>query len=134
MKKRIHRWKLLIEEYGYTLKHIDGKANAEADALLSHLFKITSKYIDQNVLPELPNNFGKNRGYVELTFEEKVKLIQSLHINLIHPGIYVMENTLKRYLAIEGLRKVISKVCDDCLLCKTEKTENTKYGIPKIFF
>ncbi|KAG0442296.1 hypothetical protein DMUE_0374 [Dictyocoela muelleri] len=34
----------------------------------------------------------------------------------------------------KGLRKIVSKICNNCLICKTEKIDNANYGIPKIFF
>ncbi|KAG0440738.1 hypothetical protein DMUE_1524 [Dictyocoela muelleri] len=63
-----------------------------------------------------------------------MKWVKSLHSYLIQSGISVMELTLKRYMSTKGLRKIVSKICNNCLICKTEKNDNANYRIPNIFF
>lgn len=54
--------------------------------------------------------------------------LKSLHEELIHPGIVVMEKTLSRYFILKGMRKIIAKICRECLICNTEKEFASKYG------
>ncbi|KAG0440563.1 Transposon Tf2-9 polyprotein [Dictyocoela muelleri] len=43
LSKRAYRWKLLIEEFDYTLNHIDAQQNTDADLLSRYLLKIDSE-------------------------------------------------------------------------------------------
>lgn len=56
LSKRVNRLKLLIEEFDYELKHIEGNKNSDAD-LLSRLFHITNhENQNKDYRPNLPTN------------------------------------------------------------------------------
>ncbi|KAG0423245.1 hypothetical protein DMUE_6162, partial [Dictyocoela muelleri] len=54
LSKRAYRWKFLIEEYEYTLKHISGEKNKDADLLSRYLLRTEIKFKNRNNLLKLP--------------------------------------------------------------------------------
>ncbi|KAG0441354.1 Transposon Tf2-6 polyprotein [Dictyocoela muelleri] len=136
--KRIHRWKLLLEEYDYILKHIKGNQNNEADTLSRYLLSIKSLQTHQLLFfPEVKGKLKEVNGISRFeilendnTKLELEKFLKKLHVDMIHPGIIVMEKTLTNYIRMKNLRKLISKVCNECYICKIEKENTSHYGIP----
>ncbi|KAG0420481.1 Retrovirus-related Pol polyprotein from transposon 17.6 [Dictyocoela roeselum] len=56
LSKRAYRWKLLIEEYDYTLRHIKEKENIYANVLLQYMLKISSHVPFKSKIICLPIN------------------------------------------------------------------------------
>ncbi|KAG0420322.1 Transposon Tf2-9 polyprotein, partial [Dictyocoela roeselum] len=136
LSKRAYRWKLLIEEYDYTLRHIEGKENFHADVLSRYMLKISSHIPFKSKLIYLPIKYKQGKyennqiKIAENDINEHKNLIKKLHEDMTHPGIVVMEKTLKKYLNLKGLRKLITEICNSCLICIKEKEGMSKYGIP----
>lgn len=48
----------------------------------------------------------------------------------MHPGINKFENTIKKYVKIPNLRKLISEICLNCYFCQTEKEFSSNIYYP----
>ncbi|KAG0436051.1 Retrovirus-related Pol polyprotein from transposon opus, partial [Dictyocoela muelleri] len=128
ISKRINRWKILLEEYDYDLKHIIGEKNVLADYLsrnsICKLLKSTSNTPEcYNDYPLLTLPRIENSEYSQI-----VPLLTKIHIDMIHPGQTKMINTLKKYINIRGMKKMIKIVCENCQKCQQEKIFNKQYG------
>ncbi|KAG0436372.1 hypothetical protein DMUE_4257 [Dictyocoela muelleri] len=91
------------------------------------LIDFKSKFIN---VP-LPKN--KVRGKICLTNQctnEVYKFLRNLHVELLHPGVRVFEQTLKKFSRVQGMRKVISKICNECIECNIEKDYNVIKRLP----
>ncbi|KAG0420286.1 Retrovirus-related Pol polyprotein from transposon 17.6, partial [Dictyocoela roeselum] len=119
ISKRIHRWKLLLEEYDYFLRHIKGEENSDADALSRYFLKTTTKNHNNN-LPIFPdintqNESQNDKAKYEISENENNKedlmnFFRQIHVELIHPGIIIMEKTLRRYVKMRGMKRYLKKV------------------------
>ncbi|KAG0442750.1 Transposon Tf2-9 polyprotein [Dictyocoela muelleri] len=128
MTKRINRWLLMLEEYDYKLIHINSESNSDAD-ILSRAFKINTKTPNRSenivntgktlvskinyLINENKNN--KNEKFIE-------KELKELHEFLIHPGKNKMINTLRNYIKIRPIKKIILNICKNCTRCHEEKS------------
>ncbi|KAG0435154.1 hypothetical protein DMUE_4854 [Dictyocoela muelleri] len=70
-------------------------------------------------------NFTKTNDH------KKEMILKQLHYEMIHPGETKMIETLKRYLKIPGIKKIIKKVCQNCQECNQEKVSIKQYGHTK---
>ncbi|KAG0420282.1 Transposon Tf2-8 polyprotein, partial [Dictyocoela roeselum] len=128
ISKRINRWKLLLDEYDYDLKHIIDERNVLADYLSRNSI---CKSIKSPV--NIPENYN---DYPLLTLpciensehSQIVPLLTKIHSDMIHPGQTKMFNTLKRYINLRGMKKMIKEICENCRKCKQEKIFNKQYG------
>ena len=59
------------------------------------------------------------------------KLLKKIHIQLEHPGIKNMENTIKKIWKIPNLAKKIKKIRNECNTCQKFLITSHKYGFPK---
>lgn len=53
---------------------------------------------------------------------------------MIHPGETKMLNTLKKYIEIPGIKKIIKNICENCQECAQEKISIKQYGHTKPTF
>lgn len=104
LTNRLNRWRIILEEFDYELKHIKGEDNIIAD-VLSRLYKINEIGEDQN----------------------DYNIIKSEHLRLIHPGVTSMYQTLRGRISKNIKEKIIKVVsnCKDCIRCKNTRH---KYG------
>ncbi|KAG0435299.1 hypothetical protein DMUE_4788, partial [Dictyocoela muelleri] len=127
----VQRWKLLIEEYDYVLRHIYGNKNSEADTLSRYAHLIVAQDEKRDLLVELKSTLKNNSDLlknkdnkIHITNrnpKETYEFLKLLHTELVHPGTKVLEQTLKKYFKINKLRKIISKICNECTECNKEK-------------
>ncbi|KAG0438898.1 Retrovirus-related Pol polyprotein from transposon [Dictyocoela muelleri] len=125
ISKRTNRWLLMLEEYNYTLNHISSKNNNDAD-ILSRAFIIKNSRFD-----DLLNNINQIIIKIKKSENNKEtikKYFTSIHELLIHPGKNKMMATLKNYIYMKSMRKIISEICKNCKKCNEEKI----YYSPKI--
>ncbi|KAG0421597.1 hypothetical protein DMUE_6282, partial [Dictyocoela muelleri] len=128
MTKRINILLLMLEEYNYELRHIIGEDNNEADILSRSLLinkDISSTCKDvlnqtQDIIKKL--NELKSKSKTEKTMNLILKYIADLHILLVHPGRNKLFNTIRNYLKIKNLKKIINSVCKRCMKCQEEKS------------
>lgn len=143
--KRIHRWKVLMNEFNFDLKHISSKENTVAD-LLSRQFLIKAN----DECNELQNYSKNTENYLPLKFllyckkknlninykdtECKARPIIRLlddyttnelkkyfHNKYGHAGISTTIKTLKYYFDFNNGNKLITnfiKQCKKCMECK----------------
>ncbi|KAG0440458.1 Transposon Tf2-11 polyprotein [Dictyocoela muelleri] len=135
LTKRIERWKLTIEEYDYTLLHVNGSDNEYADSL-SRLYLIPNKTlrfdehlleININTLDKIKRNLNlKYKNTNETCFEISNEFIRKIHDDLVHPGYTKLIMTLKNYFQIPNMRKIIDEICSKCHICNISKDLNNK--------
>ncbi|KAG0433987.1 Retrovirus-related Pol polyprotein from transposon 17.6, partial [Dictyocoela muelleri] len=112
LSKRAYRWKLLIEEYDYTLRHIEGKENVHADVLSRYMLKISNHIPFKSKLIYFPINDKHKKDENNLIIipendmSEHRNLIKKLHESMIHPGIVVMEKNIEKIFKIEKFEKI----------------------------
>ncbi|KAG0420371.1 Transposon Tf2-11 polyprotein [Dictyocoela roeselum] len=135
LTKRIERWKLTLEEYNYTLVHIEGKENQEADSL-SRVYPIpheTPKNKNSHLEIDL-NEFNKIMSDTN-TNESKSKdriiaeFIKKIHDNLIHPGATKLKMTLKNYMNFPRMNRYIDQICSNCHTWNISKEFSNKCGV-----
>lgn len=105
---------MILEEYDYSIVHIEGKLNNEAD-ILSRSFKIKShKSLNIHELPNLPKiEPGRKTDECEQTINNKERLkevLKEIHTRLIHPGVTRFEIILKRYTKVTNIKKIINEI------------------------
>ncbi|KAG0435585.1 hypothetical protein DMUE_4663 [Dictyocoela muelleri] len=140
LSKRAYRWKLLIEEYDYTLKHISGEKNKDADLLSRYLLRIEIKFTNRNNLLKLPTiKHAKLMNTDQIRVEspkneqensDVVAFLRQIHEDMVHPWIVVTEKTLRRYVCLKEIRKWLKNICNECIVCNKEKEYTSNYGIP----
>ncbi|KAG0437044.1 Retrovirus-related Pol polyprotein from transposon [Dictyocoela muelleri] len=106
LTKRMHRWLLLLEEYNYTLNHLTGEDNGEADILSRSMLAISNKNEKIEEIKNLINSINEISSETNKS-PETYTLLEKLHISLIHPGRNKMLNTLKKYLDTKNLKTLI---------------------------
>ncbi|KAG0441420.1 Transposon Tf2-8 polyprotein [Dictyocoela muelleri] len=142
LTKRIERWKLTLEEYDYTLVHIEGKENHEADSL-SRVYPIPNNApnwenyileINSTELNKMISDINKNETFIDFKFKnskhEAIKeFIKKIHDNLIHPGATKLKMILKNYISFPFMSKYINQICTRCHICNISKDLNNQFGI-----
>ncbi|KAG0420263.1 Transposon Tf2-9 polyprotein, partial [Dictyocoela roeselum] len=143
LTRRMNRWLILLEEFAYELKHVSGKNNNEAD-ILSRSYSISPENevtdrLKQSRITKINESLGKLRGMSQNQAKEceKESLLKELHYLLIHPGKNKMLNTIKPYVNVKNMRKIISEICKECKVCASEKDFNrphvkTTYVTPTV--
>ena len=86
---RVYRWKLAIQRYDFTIKHIAGASNVVADAFSRCVF-------DEHSTPELPVQAVAAMNEMVLT-DEQYKLIGLCHNSTV--GHHGVERTVKKLQA-----------------------------------
>ncbi|KAG0442542.1 hypothetical protein DMUE_0199 [Dictyocoela muelleri] len=118
----------MLEEYDYELKHISGENNNEAD-ILSRSFHIKSEFLNRyqkilartNALINKLNNI-KDKEKTNSPTEDITEKLRELHSLLIHLGRNKMLNTIKDYVKIKNLKKIITNICKNCTKYQEEKS------------
>ncbi|KAG0442153.1 hypothetical protein DMUE_0490 [Dictyocoela muelleri] len=54
--------------------------------------------------------------------------ISRLHELLVHPGYFMMKETLREIIDIDNFKAVIKRICERCITCQVEKVTNSKTG------
>ncbi|KAG0435938.1 Transposon Tf2-6 polyprotein [Dictyocoela muelleri] len=144
LTKRVQRWKLLIEEFDYELKHIDGSKNSDADVLSRYVLAVIPKNdthdflinLDRKLIREELKENGTRKMLCLNTKNQHdtYEFIKKLHTELLHPGIHVFEQTIKPYFKIRHYRSIIRKICKECLECQREKDYKVSKRVPHYEF
>lgn len=113
------RWKILIEEYNYEIKHINGNKNTDAD-LLSRSLSIQTISTKDNSKSTLTRANIQPQTSAENT-------ILKLHDDLGHPGFHTFKKTLNNYINVKPYLKVLKNISQNCLKCNREKIITKKY-------
>ncbi|KAG0420242.1 hypothetical protein EQH57_0242 [Dictyocoela roeselum] len=116
----MHRWLLLLEEYNYKLKHITSPDNCAADTLSRSMMVRPRNNKKLEEVISLIANINDNQSKRKSTSDTYSKL-DKLHFALIHPGKNKMVNTLKNYLTIKNLKKLVADITKKCHQCHVEK-------------
>lgn len=141
--KRINRWKVLLNEFDFELKHVSGKDNKIADFISRSVCLIGAeknklniknhkkeKEIISLILQLLKRKFNILNPQLEYNDEGKIILIkkehiqaiiQYVHFNIGHPGINATYYTIKRYFNIKNLYSQIVNIISECKKCKQSK-------------
>ena len=56
------------------------------------------------------------------------KAVEWYHAHLLHPGMTRLELTLRQHYTFFGLKTRVSQVCKACMVCKSLKKSQLKYG------
>ncbi|KAG0420015.1 Transposon Tf2-11 polyprotein, partial [Dictyocoela roeselum] len=151
ISNRIQRWKLLIEEFNYEIKHIDGNKNVVADALSRiNLMKADELIkIDCEIIERLQKEDKKLDEYVKegkyivnenkLISDKRKRIVipdnykneffKKVHSRLLHPGTRRTYLTVRNYLCCTRLKKTISKIVEQCEVCMRTKNTSKIYGV-----
>lgn len=149
---RLQRWKLLLAEYTYTICFIKGEDNGVADIIS----RLNSLRIDPIIIDEMLLNILKKQHITSDTAQKyKLKMVTLendicayitnerkifiergnafeflcyLHDERGHPGRECIYQTIRKYLFIPNLKRIILEICENCMLCKAVKSPRHKYG------
>ncbi|KAG0435019.1 Transposon Tf2-6 polyprotein [Dictyocoela muelleri] len=126
---RLQKWKMLMAEYDYKWEYIEGKKNTATD-VISRIFMV-SDTIYNSILPnniqelQLLDTFinkmlekkqvKKNSKELIVDLKNRIfipeclkhELILNLHNLLVHPGTRRLYYTLKPYITMKNIKKVI---------------------------
>lgn len=140
ISKRIHRWRILMNECDFELKHISSKNNEVAD-LLSRIYfsneRTDQRYnskIEQTlkILPikffnylkkrKIDNNINikelENNGRIRLENPEIInELVKYFHLKYGHAGISSTIKTLKYYFDFTKAQNYVQKYIKECKKC-----------------
>lgn len=102
---RLLRWRLLLEEYQYTIQYKAGKRNTNSDALSRD--------------PSLCMLITED----ELTEERKQKIIKEMHSDPIggHQGIHRTLERIKLYISWSNMKSDIENYIRNCDICQRNK-------------
>ena len=121
MTNRINRWKIILEEYNYEIKHISGVKNIVADQISRlYVIKHHNIYLKTKSLRKIENKL--------IIENNKEKIIEEIHNQLIHPGINNLYCLLKDKFFIKNLKKIIIEITNKCVICSKNKVTKHKYG------
>ncbi|KAF9758300.1 Transposon Ty3-G Gag-Pol polyprotein, partial [Nosema granulosis] len=151
---RVQRWRLLLEEFNYSLEYIKGATNTVADhfsrcLILGEKEKDCFRYNlptikrlqkEDSVIQNLIQNNSKlirkhetnlyvdsrNRLLIPRNYADK--LLKDLHIYLGHPGVNKTFKSISKYLSINKCKKLIHKIVKKCTLCQINKIRQCKHG------
>lgn len=133
---RIARWFILISEFSYELKHIEGKKNITADALSRcNVIQYIPSLLNESPFSEkgLTEKYNVaqeelEKKSIKIPREKSQEFIEAAHIYLGHPGICSLVKTLKTNYRIVNMKKIAEKVCKNCEYCNRCKNHHVKYG------
>ncbi|MGL5899824.1 MAG: RNase H-like domain-containing protein, partial [Lactobacillaceae bacterium] len=130
---RINRWKLLMNEFNYEIKYIEGKCNVIADTL-SRCLHIESKKEDNYQRLILKNCLINLKGRPILDTKKRLiirpnatmRILKAIHKLSGHRGVTTMFNNIKNYIYIKNLFKKIMKIVGTCNTCTRVKINSFK--------
>ncbi|KAG0437458.1 Retrovirus-related Pol polyprotein from transposon 17.6 [Dictyocoela muelleri] len=112
--KRLQRWKLLMDEYDYQLRYIEennfgGRRSFEI-CTRCYIKKRQRGAFNRFEIKIYKRSTSKNKvhGKICLTNQdtnEVYNFLRNIHVELLHPGVLVFEQTLKKYFRVQGMRK-----------------------------
>lgn len=132
ISSRFERWKLLLNEFDFELKNIEGRHNQIADALsrcfkTSTTEKVNDNYIERvkDYAVEFPEKVGNNeRVIIE---NSKIKdFLNYIHEKGGHTGITVTYKNIRRYFKITNIFKNIKEIIKECTICNLHKNDGKK--------
>ncbi|KAF9754381.1 Retrovirus-related Pol polyprotein from transposon gypsy, partial [Nosema granulosis] len=127
---RVQRWRLILEEFDYSLTHIKGSENTAADHI-SRCYLLRSQkkdnfYYDIPKIKRLQDNdpyiqsilttksqqirlhsrgiYTDEKDRILIPDEYAENLLEQLHIHLGHPGLHKLINSIRHYLAIKNCK------------------------------
>ncbi|KAG0420174.1 Transposon Tf2-8 polyprotein, partial [Dictyocoela roeselum] len=127
LTKRMNRWKLALQEYDHEIRHIEGKRNVEADLLSrAGIYKLSdvNEELYENICLNEPNLTSNQTTYstnIQKSNKNIIDALANIHRRLLHPGSNKMYLTLKRYIHINNLKSLCSKITTNCITCLKEK-------------
>ncbi|MGL5899968.1 MAG: reverse transcriptase domain-containing protein, partial [Lactobacillaceae bacterium] len=122
---RISRWKLLLNEFNYSILHLTGSENTVADKL-SRCFVINENEKNDKLTKLIMETKMKNRNGDTLCDEKKRivinpemydKFIKGVHILSGHRGMSTTYYIIKDFYHIRSIRKNIKKIIETCKTC-----------------
>ncbi|KAG0439135.1 Transposon Tf2-9 polyprotein, partial [Dictyocoela muelleri] len=149
LTKRVQRWKILLEEFNYELRRIEGKQNKIADTISrlatiipnkqsnywsanDHLIKYNSQEESKissfqtfDSLKFLLDN--KNR--LILPEDNKKEILKKIHCDLSHPGSKRLYMTIYKFVTAKNLKKEIELITNSCHECQLNKDSKQKTGL-----
>ncbi|KAG0441142.1 Transposon Tf2-8 polyprotein [Dictyocoela muelleri] len=151
LSRRIQRWKMLMQEYDYEIKKIEGKKNVLADTLSRitlmntknqaqywNFSKLIKMQKDDCSASQLSDNQDKTKTIKGILTDERNRIIipqnylkgllLKLHSDLAHPGSKKLYKTLNDYVYARNLKAEVEKITYECLECQRNKGLNKKYG------
>jgi len=141
-----------LSQYDFTIKHVPGKKNIEADCLsrnpvlepetnneetlrIVNLMKIEEIELDQRENKEIERlknktmkkdgilyKIIKNKKKIILSEKASVKLIKEIHSDWCHIGMRQMMSKICPYYTAKNLTGNIKKICKNCEVCIKNKT------------
>ncbi|KAG0420403.1 Transposon Tf2-6 polyprotein [Dictyocoela roeselum] len=145
LSKRVQRWKLLLEEFNYGLKRIEGKSNTIADSI-SRIVTIKpqnkecywKQFEDGKCLIEPTSNQEaekednsydhKTESRLELPEKSLPYYVNKLHEDLAHPGSKKLYLTINKYIRAKNLKRHIEDLTASCYKCQLNKDTKQKFG------
>ncbi|KAG0420345.1 hypothetical protein EQH57_0190 [Dictyocoela roeselum] len=123
---------MLIEEFDYEIRYIQGNKNLEADLLSRNLVINSIKINNVPTVKEKELKKNSNDNPPKTTkhsseFKNIYTTLIDLHTQLGHPGFHTFSKTLANYIDIQPHKPIIKKMCSSCLKCNQEKTFTHKY-------
>ncbi|KAF9761106.1 Retrovirus-related Pol polyprotein from transposon 17.6 [Nosema granulosis] len=119
---RIHRWKLLMNEFNYKIMHIKGQDNVIADQL-SRCFLVESRVIDHEAIVDryaikkTDGSYATDQSNRICIDEKKAKdYLKEIHITSEHRGMSTIYNNIKDYIYLKNLPKLIKETVDTCIM------------------
>ncbi|KAG0435914.1 Transposon Tf2-9 polyprotein [Dictyocoela muelleri] len=144
LSKRVQRWKLLLEEFNYELKRIEGENNKIADTI-SRIATIKSNSKDNywtangNLIDLKPQDVASTEGNLQFLLDDKDRLIlpedskfdiiNKLHRDLSHPGSKRLYLTICKFITSKNLKKEIDSITASCHECQVNKEYKGKLGL-----
>ncbi|KAG0442499.1 Transposon Tf2-9 polyprotein [Dictyocoela muelleri] len=154
LSSRIQRWKLLLQEFDYEVKHINGVNNIVADSLSrinfinnDNLIEINWERIkkaqeDENLTYKLSNKkfFLNENGLITdlnkrvfIPENYKSEFIKNIHDLLLHPGNTRTYLSLRNFFTSKSFKATVNQVVKKCQICSKTKNSNKIYGYSKGF-
>ena len=154
LSSRSQRWKLLFENFKYTLQHKPGKQNVGADFLsrlnaiqcrnTTYEFDVPSIFSEQQKDSSITTMIQKGQAVIKeienhkLYFDLKNRLIvplalhnatlKRLHMFLQHPGSSSLYEVIRKYIFIPKLEDRIQIINRKCNVCQKNKIFRSNQG------
>jgi hypothetical protein len=120
-------WTTKLQDFNFTIKHVDGTSNPRANALSQPEGVERKESKTTTLLPDalfVRRLLGKEDLEVEMTQEEKGKTIKQYHNSPMagHPGVkQTLQLVFRRGLRWKGMRRDVKDYVKGCLVCQKAK-------------
>jgi RNase H-like domain found in reverse transcriptase/Integrase zinc binding domain/Reverse transcriptase (RNA-dependent DNA polymerase) len=138
LNRRQAGWVNKMQDYDFTIHHIEGKKNIRADILSRREGEENQKDDNKNIMVLPAEVFRRVIGLEEYKEKRKIDKSQAeswmkeFHDSPLagHPGVKRMKKLMEKVVSWEGMNEDIEKYVEGCQECQKNKPDQRKQAAP----